>query len=287
MGKDLGAVVISGASTGIGRACALHLCDLGFRVFAGVRKEVDGAALAAEATRVTPLLLDVVDPASIDAAARKVSEALGASPLMGLVNNAGISGGGPQEFLSLEDWRGVFEVNLFGVIGTTKAFLPLLRRAGRSARIVNMSSISGRVPAPFLGPYTASKHALEAVTASLRLELRPWGIHAATVEPGVVLTPIWDKAENQIQSAKDRLPPEALELYGPALERALGKLIARGRKKGCPPKHVAESVAHALTSKRPRCRYLVGTDARAAASAQWLTPDRLFDRVVLKDLGLD
>ena len=286
MAAEPGAVLITGASTGIGRACALHLAGLGHRVFAGVRKEADGAALVAEASKVTPVLLDVVKAASIDAAARTVAEALGAAPLAGLVNNAGVSGGGPQEYLGLDEWRRVFEVNLFGAVAVTKAFMPLLRRAASGARIVNMSSISGRVAAPFLGPYCASKHALEAVTASLRLELRPWGMHAATVEPGAVLTPIWDKAEHDLEASKARMPAGLNERYGATLEKMLPRLIAKSRKHGCAPLRVAEAVAHALTSKRPRCRYLVGTDARGGAFAQWLTSDKLFDRVLLNDLGL-
>ena len=286
MSENLGAVLITGASTGIGHTCALHLSHLGHRVFAGVRKQEDGAALAAHDPRVTPVLLDVVDPGSIEAAARTVAEALGPAPLAGLVNNAGVSVGGPQEFLELEDWRRVFDVNLFGVIAVTRAFLPLLRRAAGAARIVNMSSISGRVPAPFIGPYAASKHALEAVTAGLRLELRPWGIHAAAIEPGAVVTPIWDKAEQQYATSISRSPPEAVERYGKAIETMVRRLVERGRQHGVPPQRVAEAVAHALTSRRPKCRYLVGPDARNGAFGQWLVSDKVFDRLLLKDLGL-
>ena len=287
MGEQRGAVVVTGASSGIGKACALALDKLGHRVFAGVRKEADGKALAAQASPgLTPVILDVADEGSIAAAARAVADALAGAPLLGLVNNAGIAVAGPQEFLALADWRRQFEVNVFGVVAVTRAFLPLLRRAERRARIVNMSSISGRVAAPFLGPYAASKHALEALTASLRLELHPWGIHAATIEPGSVLTPVWDKAEKELGPAMARLPPEARERYGAASEAYSKKLFARARKEGCPPERVAEAVVHALTARRPRRRYLVGADARAVTALRWLVSDRVFEGIVLRDAGL-
>ncbi|MEX0791398.1 MAG: SDR family NAD(P)-dependent oxidoreductase, partial [Actinomycetota bacterium] len=174
MSEDRGAVVITGASTGIGRATAPRLAAIGFRVFAGVRKQADADSLKQEAPAVTPLILDVTDEHSIAEAATAVKAAVGANGLAGLVNNAGITVPGPLEFLPAEDLRRQFEVNVIGPIAVTQAFMPLLR-AGKG-RIVNVGSIGGRVSTPFLGAYSASKFAIEAISDALRVELRPWGI---------------------------------------------------------------------------------------------------------------
>ena len=175
-----GAVVVTGASSGIGRACALHLAALGLQVFAGVRRAEDGAALqAASSARLTPMLLDVADETSIRAATDTITAAVGEAGLAGLVNNAGIGVAGPLEFLPLAEFRTQLEVNVTGQLAVTQALLPLLRQ-GRG-RIVNMGSIGGRIAAPFVGPYSASKFALEALTDALRMELRPWGLHVAIV----------------------------------------------------------------------------------------------------------
>src|SRR2546429_6668900 len=184
-----GAVLISGASTGIGRACAEHLDGLGFAIFAGVRNQSDADSLrGAGSGRTQPVMLDVTEPESIASALRIVDEAATAG-LSGLVNNAGISVGGPLEFVEIDEWRRGLEVNFIGQVAVTQAALPALRKA--RGRIVNMTSIGGRLASPFLGPYNASKYALEAVTDSLRLELRQFGVAVAAIEPGAVATPIW------------------------------------------------------------------------------------------------
>jgi NAD(P)-dependent dehydrogenase (short-subunit alcohol dehydrogenase family) len=272
------AVLVTGASTGIGRATALYLAARGFRVFASVRKEKD----AAELPDASPVVLDVTDADSIRAASEVVSRALGDEALVGLVNNAGIAVSGPLEFLEMSEIRRQFDVNLFGQIAMTQAFLPLLRRA-RRGRIVNMSSISGRIAAPLLGPYTMSKFALEAFSDALRRELEPFGISVSVVEPGVIKTPIWDKGVDSSKERVARMPEKALELYGRRIEH-LRKRAQEMSESGIPAEEVAKAVHHALVSKRPRTRYLVGADAKMAARLAWLLPDRALDRLMRRRL---
>jgi NAD(P)-dependent dehydrogenase (short-subunit alcohol dehydrogenase family) len=277
-------IVITGASSGIGEACALYLDGLGCRVFAGVRSPDDGGALKAKASaRLTPVLLDVTDVASVDHAAETVRTAVGAAGLAGLVNNAGIGGGGPLEVVSLADLRKVFEVNVIGPVAVMQAFLPLLRQ-GRG-RIVNMGSIAGRAATPFVGPYSASKFALEALTDVMRGELRPWGIHVSIVEPGAVESRIWEKARQRANQMEATADPEARARYGEAIARVRDAL-EQAAQRAIPARVVAEAVAHALFAARPKTRYLVGLDARVrAAMAAWL-PDRAQDWLLAKALKL-
>ncbi len=279
MSAEAGSVVITGASKGIGRACALRLDRAGFRVFAGVREEAHGEALRAEsAGRITPVRIDVTDAVSIADAARTVAAAGGG--LAGLVNNAGIAVAGPLEFLPPAELRRQLEVNVVGQVAVTRAFLPLLRRA--RGRIVNVGSISGLMALPFTGAYAASKHALEAITDSLRVELHPWGIHVAIIEPGVIATPIWETSERAAARLMEEYPPEAWEYYGGMIDtvRRTGRY---GAEYGRPPDEVAKAVEHALAADRPKTRYLVGKDARLRALIRKL-PDRLRDRLILRRL---
>ena len=279
-----GAVLVTGASTGIGRACALELDARGFRVFAGVRKEEDGRRLAAEASdRLAPVRIDVADGASIEAAIAEIGEQTGERGLRGLVNNAGIAVGGPLEFLPLDDVRRQFEVNVIGQLAVTQACMPLLRAGG--GRVVNMGSIGGRVPPPFVGPYAASKSAMEALTDSLRQELRPWEIPVSIIEPGSISTPIWEKGAASTDELVEKLPPRGLELYGRTVE-AMRTATVRLNAQGIPPARVAKVVAHALTARRPRPRYLVGPDARVQLTLSRLLPARWFDSVVARLLKL-
>jgi NAD(P)-dependent dehydrogenase (short-subunit alcohol dehydrogenase family) len=270
---DSPSVVITGASTGIGKACALHLARRGWRVFAGVRRDADGAALSqalqpAGPGALAPVRLDVTDGASIAAAAAQVAGALGDAPLHGLVNNAGIVVAGPLEYVPIDELQRVFAINVTGQIAVTQAFLPLLRRAiagaprgtGGRARIVNMSSVSGLMTLPFMGPYSASKFALEALSDALRMELRPWGIHVAVIEPGQIATSIWEKSLAWADTLEQRLPPEARQRYGPALD-AVRARAARLGQLGAPAENVARLVAHALTARAPRQRYVTGRSA--------------------------
>lgn len=266
------AALITGASSGIGKACALRLARGGWRVLAGVRRREDGERLLEEAgERLEPVLLDVTEARSIAAAA----ERLGEGALQGLVNNAGIALGLPLEHLPLDELRRQLEVNLVGQVAVTQALLPHLRRG--PGRIVNVGSIAGRSALPFLGAYAASKHALEAVTDSLRVELRPFGIEVAIVEPGTIATEIWQTAAETSQRVAAGLAPEALALYA---ERAAAfrKAAAAAAGRAEPADEVARIIEHALTARRPKTRYRVGRDAARRAWVERL-PDRLRDRV--------
>lgn len=272
-------VVVTGASTGIGEACALRLDRLGWRVFAGVRREADGQALRQKSSeRLCPLFIDVTDEASIAQAAVQVRAAVGEAGLVGLVNNAGVAIGGPLEFVPIDELAWQFEVNVIGPVAVTQAFLPLLRQS--RGRIVNMSSIGGRSASPFLGPYCASKFALEALSDSLRLELYPWGIDVALIEPGEIATPIWQKSKAVAERIIAKMPPQATALYGPAIDFML-KMITNAA--GIPADEVAQAVVHALTAPRPKIRYVVGKDARIRVWLERL-PTRWRDRVIQSQL---
>jgi NAD(P)-dependent dehydrogenase (short-subunit alcohol dehydrogenase family) len=278
-----GAVVVTGSSTGIGRACALHLDRLGFKVFAGVRKQEDGEHLRAEASaRFEPLILDVTDPEHVSRAAERVAEAT-QGRLAGLVNNAGIGVGGPLELMPLNDFRHQIEVNLIGQVAVTQAFIPALRRA--RGRLVFISSIGGLVATPYMSPYHASKFGIEAVGDALRQELRRFGVQVSIVEPGSIATPIWDKGRATAQAVRGNLSAEGQELYGESLAHT-EKLLGATAQRGSPPEKVAKVVVHALTARRPRTRYLVGADARAMATLGKLLPDRLRDRLVARATGI-
>jgi len=278
--------LITGASTGIGRASALRLARSGWTVLAGVRDPAAGESLQAEdggAGRLLPVILDVTDPEQVAQAPARVQEALGAGQcaLDALVNNAGIAIGGPLELLSAEDLRRQFEVNVFGQVAVTKALLPCLRRA--RGGIVFVSSIGGRVAMAYTAPYAASKHAIEAFADALRVELVRSGVRVALIEPGSVATPIWDKgreAATQVQ-----VPPELSEQYG-HVAAAMDKALADTARRGVPPELVAETIERALTASRMRARYVVGRDAKAMLAAKLLLPDHLFDRLVQRALGV-
>ncbi len=217
-----GAVLITGASTGIGAAAALRLDRAGFRVFAGVRKPADGEALRAQASaRLTPIIIDVTDQASIDAAAAEVTQTIGGTGLAGLVNNAGISVAGPIELVPVDDLRRQLEVNVIGQVAVTQAFMPLIRAA--RGRVVFIGSIGGRMSTPFLGPYSASKFALEAIADAMRVEMRPWRIHVAIVEPGSIKTPFWDKGLSDAEVMERKLTPEGHALYDDAIAAVQGR----------------------------------------------------------------
>ena len=273
------AVVITGASTGIGEACVKRLAAAGFHVFAGVRKAEDGAALQhATGDRVTPLLLDVTNTEQIAAAQATVATMVGENGLAGLINNAGIAVGGPLEFMPLDEFHHQMAVNVYGALAVTQEFLPLLRQA--TGRIVNMSSISGLAASPFLGPYAASKFALEALSDALRLELRPWGIQVVLVEPGNIATPIWQKGLAFADQLEAKLPPEAQAYYGPIFPFMRAMLT---RSRGTPADAVAQVVEQALTAAQPNARYLVGNDARLRTWIERL-PTRWRDNLIASRL---
>lgn len=276
------AVVVTGASTGIGAATALHLDRLGFQVFAGIRKPEDGERLLGMASgSLTPVRLDVTDQTSIDAAREQVVEAAGEAGVLGLVNNAGIVVSGPVELVGVADLRRQFEVNVIGQIAVAQAFLPVLRESG--GRIVNVGSSSGILAAPFMGPYAASKFALRALTDSLRLELHEWGISVSLIEVGPVLTPIWDKSLSDMDVRWEHMAPEGRALYGQMYDR-LRAIGLRRSKQGIPVERVVDAHVHALTSPHPRAHYVLGPVARQFKLLAML-PASLRDWIVLKQVS--
>ncbi|MEZ4619110.1 MAG: SDR family oxidoreductase [Caldilineaceae bacterium] len=268
-------VIVTGAAQGIGRATTLHLAAQGFHLFAGVRKLADGDTLvAAGGTAVMPILLDVTDPAQIVAAADQVRTVVGAAGLAGLINNAGVAIAGPLEFMPLDALRNQLEVNVVGQIAVTQAFLPLIRQG--NGRIINISSMAGRVAGPGTGPYHASKFALEALTDTLRQELAPWAIDVVSIQPGVINTPIWEKSLARARQMVAALPDAAHRLYGPQMVQQLAR-SEQQRDRGIPAERVAAIVSNALTATRPRTRYQVGFDALIAVNLVARLPDRWRD----------
>jgi NAD(P)-dependent dehydrogenase (short-subunit alcohol dehydrogenase family) len=285
--------LITGASTGIGRATALRLVASGWTVLAGVRDPAAGERLVAEAGtpaggglsgRLLPLALEVTDAAQVVAAAERVAqehEASSRGGLDALVNNAGIGVGGPLELVSAEDLRKQFDVNVFAQVAVTQAMLPALRRA--RGRIVFVSSIGGRVAMAFTAPYAASKHAIEAFGDALRVELRSSGVQVALVEPGSVATPIWDKT--RAEAERTVIPPELQDVYG-RVPAAMGKVLDDTARRGVPPEQVAAAIERALSASRMRARYVVGRDAKAMLLVRRLLPDLVFDKVARRALGV-
>jgi len=227
--------------------------------------------------------MDITDPEAIREAEAETGSRLEDGGLSGLVNNAGIGIGGAVEYLDLDSTRFQFEVNVFSQLAVIRAFLPLIRSG--NGRIVNIGSVSGRIPSPFLSPYCASKSALASFTASLRQELHPWGIHACMVEPGQVQSAIWDKSAAQIAKLRDISPPEAIKDYGPIFD-AWTRNFEQAAARAAPPSRVIKAVIHALTSRRPRTRYLVGTDARVANAFKILLPEKIFESLARRALRL-
>jgi NAD(P)-dependent dehydrogenase (short-subunit alcohol dehydrogenase family) len=269
-----GTVLITGASTGIGEATAHHLKELGFDAVGAVRKDEDAERLDAAGLRT--VRLDVTDSGSIAAARAE----LGDGPLKGLVNNAGIAVAAPIEFLPLDQLRHQLETNLVGQVAVTQQFLPALR-AGRG-RIVNVSSIGGRVALPLVGAYNMSKFGLEGMSDSLRRELRPHGVDVIVIEPGGVKTPIWQKGNELADDLQADMPPEAQRLYGRMIEALRKQTVKIQNERGIEAREVAEAIGTALTARRPRARYLVGRDAKLRAPAAAVLPDRVMDRLVAR-----
>jgi NAD(P)-dependent dehydrogenase (short-subunit alcohol dehydrogenase family) len=276
-------VLVTGASTGIGRATVERLDAAGWRVFAGVRKQEDADALSeAGSERVVPLILDVTDAEQIAAAAKRI-EAEAGGQLDGLVNNAGIAVPGPLETLPLEDFRRQVEVNLTAQVAVTQAMLPLIRRV--PGRIVFIASIGGRIAFPLNGAYHAAKFGVEAVGDVFRQELRPWKIGVSIVEPGSIDTPIWERGSANADEIEARAHPEQDALYGKAIA-SFRKVVQDLADRGIPPEQVAKVIAHALEAERPRTRYLVGLDAKLQARLKVVIPDRVWDRLVARMMHL-
>jgi NAD(P)-dependent dehydrogenase (short-subunit alcohol dehydrogenase family) len=277
-------VVITGASTGIGRATSKLLAEEGWQVFAGVRTEKDAAALRELDPRIQPLILDVTQPDQVLAAADAVREALAGQMLTGLVNNAGIADMGPLAVQPLETFSGHFDVNVIGLLRVTQAFLPMLGmdrfRTGHPGRIINITSVGGRLASPFLGAYTATKHAVESMTDSLRRELIIFGIDAISVGPGAVRTPIWDKAEDAHQNR-----PYANTAWADSVETFSDTMLESGRD-GLDPRQIGKVVAKALTARKPKARYSPVPNKLFNYTLPTLLPKRAVDRFFWRSLGL-
>lgn len=274
-------VLVTGASSGIGRATVLHLARSGFHVFAGVRQPDDGYRLEAESTgRISPIQLDVTSTGDIARAAADVEAVVRDDGLVGIVNNAGEGFPGPLEILPIDDLREQLEVNVIGQVAVTQRFLPLLRRA-TSARIVFVGSIGGKLAVQFAGAYHASKYAMEAIADSWRQELLDDSIEVTIIEPGTVSTEIWRKAIQQLDEL--RTIPGAIR-YDERLEE-FRRTLHFADKNGMPAAKVAEVVEKALTEDRPSSRYPVGAAARIAYRARPLIPDRVFDKIATRVTG--
>ena len=276
--------LVTGASTGIGRAAVKVLTSHGWRVFAGVRKAADADSLRQEfGDRVAPLLFDVTDAGAVRAAADNVRAALGGRTLKGLVNNAGMALGGPLAHQPVDQIRQVFEVNVLGPVTVSQAFIPLLGAdrslSGAPGRIVNITSVAGKLAPPFLGDYAMSKHALEAFSDTLRRELVIYGIDVIAIGPGAVVTPIWDKAESA-----DGTPYAATD-FSAAIKTFRDYFIAEGRK-GLPAERIGEAIYAALTVPKPKVRYAVVPNRFANWTLPMLLPKRVVDRLLAKRLGL-
>ena len=281
---DKKTVVVTGVSTGIGWSIAHVLLGKGFRVFGSVRKQSDADKLQREfGESFSPLLMDVTDDAAIQRAAQLVATELGNQRLFGLVNNAGIAVGGPLIHLEASELRRQMEVNLVGPFMVTKAFAPLLgvdsRRSGTPGRIVQISSAAGKLALPFLGPYVASKHALEGMSGSLRRELLLYGIDVIIVGPGAVVTPIFDKAET------GDLEQFAVTDYGKILEGFTKFFLEVGRK-GLSAQVIGDIVCTALTTRKPKARYAIVPQPFTNWILPRLLPDRLLDSLMGKQFGL-
>jgi NAD(P)-dependent dehydrogenase (short-subunit alcohol dehydrogenase family) len=276
-------VVVTGASTGIGWGCAKVLVEKGFRVLGSLRKEADAERLQRElGGNFTPLFFDVTDEAAVKQAATATASVLGNEPLFGLVNNAGIAVAGPLLYLDLDELRRQLEVNVTGQFIVTQSFAPLLAEhvseQNRAGRIVMISSVGGKNASPFVGPYNASKFALEGLSESLRRELMLLGIDVIVVAPGAVATPIWDKAEQVDVSRYANTP------YAMSLNAVRDYMLANGRK-GLKPERIGLAVWDALTTPKPKTRYVVTPDSFQNFLVNTL-PKRMVDRMIAGRLGL-
>jgi len=280
-------ILITGASTGIGRAIALDLAAHGVQVFATVRKQADADALIAAtpagAKPIQALLLDVTDGGSVLRAAKELTAKLDGAGLHGLVNNAGVAIAAPLEYIPIEDFQLQMDINLTGLLRTTQAFLPLVKKA--RGRIVNISSIAGRLAFPLAGPYHASKHGVEGLSDAMRMELQRYGIDVVVIQPGAIRTPIWDTAAKKSSQMGQTFSKQALAEYGKLIHQ-VGKASAKAGAEGDDPQLCADAVRTALQAKRPRTRYIVGRNAKIGMFLRRILSDRRMDKIVGKGLDL-
>lgn len=276
-------VVITGASSGIGYSSVARMIATGWTVFATVRKAEDAERLKADfGERVTPLLVDVTDQRTINDAKSKLEDQLAGRGLDGLVNVAGIGMMRPLEYATEHDLREIFEINVFGQIAITQALLPLLRKA--RGRVVNITSVGTHLTIPFGGLLNASKSAFAALSNALRVELRPFGLHVCVIEPGAINTPAVGKTLGDVEGVIARLPANGAQQYGSILRKFARRAYAM-ESRGSSPAVVARAVHHALTSARPRVRYLAGKHARVLTTLPKLLPTRVMDALIWRMLG--
>jgi NAD(P)-dependent dehydrogenase (short-subunit alcohol dehydrogenase family) len=284
------AVLITGTSTGIGRTTALKLAQDGYIVFAGVRRQTDADGLLAEAGngRLTPILLDVTQPESIEAAFQTVKAKVGSQGLWALVSNAGVVVPGPIEHLTSDDWQRQFEVNFFGPIQLVRTMLPLLRQGvstyGRDVpRILLVSSIGARVAQPILSPYTSSKAATSSFGESLRIELYRQGIGVTVAEPGAIATAIWTKGEDSTREFVPNHP--ARILYGREID-GVSKMAMQTAAGAISSEHAADALVKALVARKPPIKLLIGRDAVIAATFKKWLPATWFEAVLRRQFGV-
>ena len=271
-------VVITGASSGLGRAAAIHLSELGFRVFAGVRSDISAKDLFGVAPSIgelIPVMLDVTDAASIAQAGNFVDERCGDTGLWAVVNNAGIAITAPLECVPVDVMRTQLETNVVGPLAVSQRFLPSLRASG--GRIVNVSSGLGLVAPPYLGAYSAAQFAKEGLSDAPRRELRPLGVSVSVIHPPIVATPIWGKMRESATMILDAIPADVADVYRARFTAALESNDARAKGRKTTHEGFANAVAAALTAKHPKARYLVGADSWSGAVARRIMPDRVLD----------
>ncbi len=283
-------VLVTGTSTGLGRAAVLTLAENGYRVLAAVRKQDDIESLLAEAgTRglegfVEPIILDVTDASQIAAAVKIVSAKIAAGGrLHALIHNAGAQVAGPIETMPLSAWRSQFDVLFFGPIGLTQQLLPQLRASG--GRVINVTSIGGIMPGPMIAAYQAAKAAFEAVSDSMRMEFAPFGVHVTAIAPGGISTPMLEQSADQFNRVADTLAKSLQPIYADAL-RAFAKTVAAASRTSTSPAKASLTILRAVTAPRPRTRYLIGTDAKLAAFLKRNLPDRWMDALTFRLVGL-
>lgn len=269
--------VVTGASTGIGAATARELARQGFHVLAGVRRDPDADAIRGPG--IEPLIIDITNPNHIDALATRVRGDSQGRPVRALVNNAAVGVNVPFEAFAIEEWRRLFEVNLFGHVAVTQALLPALIRS--KGRVVNISSVGGKVAMATYGPYAATKFALEAVSDSLRREMAPFGVGVVVVEPGAVRTDMPGRAIATAHELASAMTPDQSRRYGPLVHAITAQTASHTTSgAGLPADAVAKAIAKAITARKPRTRYTVGRDAALITRLARFLPDRTLDRVI-------
>lgn len=284
MKSTTGAVLVTGASSGMGKACALRLSQAGFTVFAGVRKERDAQMLKQEgSSRLIPVILDVTNEQTIMQACQFIRESVGDAGLVGLVNNAGVGVTAPIELVPLDELRRQFDINVIGQVAVIQAFLPLIRAA--RGRIINVGSVGGQTTIPFGGPLCASKYAIESINDAMRMELRPWGIQVVLVAPGSIRTPAVDKLVQDSEAMLQTFPAEGSRRYATAY-RAFVQTFVRHEKAGAPPEAMANVVLKALIASKPKTRYPVGPLSRRLLLLSRLLPASVFDQFKIRLFGL-